>query len=1064
MNQYPLSQAQKLWLTQGQAANQAQTLVLQLSETDSETAFQHAWAQLAEQQDILSMQFVQVAGVTLPVMQVQSAPVSIQTIACENTSLQAAQESLPALTLEAPLTVHLIHHDSGSSVVLRALPCLLDAMSMQLLIEALQAVAAGEECDAIDEECITQFPDFCAWLQDLQEDEDAVEAQQFWRAQQIADASGQLFEQQNTAKNAAAQEASSPAHIKQVTRSISAAQTHALQDWALTNSAFDPEEAEAGAIEQAMLFLVRTQQQRIGLGQPALYWLHDCRLDYDELSTCFGPMARPLAITHNIDLTASNAEAWQAWQHHAMEVLEAQENVPDIALEPFMAMQFLPEITIDGTRDILQWDNALLNVPITLQARQDQGALQLTWHYDSALFTEAAVQQMANGLLTLVSELLQAPVTTAVATLRMADVAEPTPVFATNSAATLSDTLSRDIPSLLSHIQHQAQQNPNVIALQNGSEQLSYSGLWQQVSNVSAAIASASTVDLTQNPVGIYLERGVSAVVSMLATWASNSFYVVLDTDWPSSRLSAVAKQAKPAVIVGSAAHQLSNSDTPLVDIQEALTTTAPLITEVARTALQSDLAYLLFTSGSTGTPKGVQVTQRNLAHYVDAATQQLDLARYQQFLHCATFSADMGHTVLFPALAQGKTVHIPAMQTLTNGAELGEYIHAHNVDVIKYVPSHLQALLSSAEGSKHSVLPKQCLILGGEPCSGQLLNSIQFAAPQLQVFNHYGPTETTVGVAIHAVNSPADTDAKSLPLTASLGDNRIYLLTANGHNATFGEVGEVIVQGSNVSAGYRGDVTGSAADAYITLNDQPAYRTGDLARLNSRGELQLAGRADHQVKIRGYRVELGDIEACLASAEGVTHAAVKMQPQGESQWLIAYASGNNLNEDQLNAWLAERLPEMMLPQRIVLLDTMPLLASGKIDRQQLPSIDALASQDLGTCEPPANDVEFVIHSVFKQVLGMDEVGVTWDFFAIGGHSLSAIKITGQLRKQLQIDLPPGLLFEHSSIRKLAIAAQSRESEPGKLAAVAKIRRQLASMTPEQIEALKAKQAAQQAN
>lgn len=1060
--QYPLSQAQKLWLTQHGNDLQTQTLVLQLANSDTLEQWQNAWQQLCDAHSILSMQFSRIAGVTLPIMQASEVSVNVEPVRCENTVLHTAAASLPALSLSLPLTVHFVTHDAGQSLIIRALPCLLDAMSIQLVACALQQLAAGEECEAINEESITQFPDFCAWLQDLQADEDAVEAQQFWRAQHIDSGTGQLFEQQTGSASPVCQ---------QVTRTIDAEQVSALHDWALSHSAFDPEDAETGATEQILVFLVRLQQQRLSVGQPVLYWLHDCRLDYDELTTCFGPMARPLAITHSIELSQSNADSWQAWQQHAMEILEAQENLPETELHAAMAVQFLPEFALNSHHEILQWAHAVLNQPLTLQIQQEQGALQLTWHYDSTIFNGAAMQQMADGLLTLATQFLAATPAQHPAELALIAQSIPRPIFTPSrvpkTLTTEQPPEASELPHLLSQIQHHAQQHAESIALQAGDTQLSYGQLWQQIANVSAAIAQYPIT--AEQPVAIYVERGLSAVVAMLATWAADSFYVMLDTDWPANRINTVLEQAAPALIIHDSLFDTENNALntspalPMVDIHTAIATNASELADIEAIANHESLAYLLFTSGSTGRPKGVQVTQRNLAHYSKAVTAQLGLTRYQQFLHCATFSADMGHTVLFPALAQGKTVHIPPMQTLTNGGALASYIATHHVDVIKYVPSHLQALLSSTESA--SVLPQQCLILGGEPCSAQLLSSIQTSAPSLAIFNHYGPTETTVGIAIHAVQSPAQSTStathttKGMPLTQSLGDNQIFLLTPSGHNAAFGELGEVVVQGSSVSAGYKGDAASNVSTAFITLNGQRAYRTGDLARLNSRGELHLAGRADHQVKIRGYRVELGDIEACLASAENVTHAAVKAQPQGDTQWLVAYVSGNNVEETQLNAWLAERLPEMMLPQRIVVLDALPLLASGKIDRQSLPSIDALASQDLGHCEPPANDVEFIVHHVFKQVLGLEEIGVTWDFFAIGGHSLSAIKITGQLRKQLQMDLPPGLLFEHSTIRKLAIAAQSRESAPGKLAAVAKIRRQLAAMTPEQLAALKAKQA-----
>jgi acyl-coenzyme A synthetase/AMP-(fatty) acid ligase len=301
----------------------------------------------------------------------------------------------------------------------------------------------------------------------------------------------------------------------------------------------------------------------------------------------------------------------------------------------------------------------------------------------------------------------------------------------------------------------------------------------------------------------------------------------------------------------------------------------------------------VIYTSGSTGRPKGVGVEHRNIVHYVLDVAERLRLEPGMNHATVSTIAADLGNTVIFPALATGGCLHVISQERAESQALLSDYFTRERIDVLKIVPSHLAAL--QAGRNPERVLPRQRLILGGESSRRDWVELLHAMAPSCEIYNHYGPTETTVGVLTYHVGSELPTtQSGTLPLGQPLPNSRVHILDEAARPVPLGGQGELYIGGAGVARGYlnRPDLT---AERFIPdpFGPQPGgrlYRTGDLVRQLPDGDIEFCGRIDDQVKLHGYRIELGEIEAMLREQDGVRDAVVLARETAASEkQLVAY-------------------------------------------------------------------------------------------------------------------------------------------------------------------------------
>ncbi|WP_196469142.1 non-ribosomal peptide synthetase/MFS transporter [Planomonospora sp. ID91781] len=574
--------------------------------------------------------------------------------------------------------------------------------------------------------------------------------------------------------------------------------------------------------------------------------------------------------------------------------------------------------------------------------------------------------------------------------------------------------------------------------------------------------------------VAICLEQSADLAVAVLGVLKAGAAYLPLDPDHPAERLAFVLSDAgATAVVTCPELRDRVPDDLAAVWVAEEETedgaggTGGTAGSAAGRAdgddlppgggAVPGDLAYVIYTSGTTGRPKGVAVQHREVMTYLAGVRERLAVEPGGSYALLQSLAFDFGVTVFYLCLMTGGTLHLVPPRTA--GRELAAYLREHRVGHLKITPSHLAALLTDTTPGE--LLPSELLILGGEAAPQGWAAELA-AAGRCRVVNHYGPTEATVGVTTYEVEPPAGTapgagprpaprdaarasgtaqgSGTALPIGTPLPGARVHVLDDALRPVPVGVPGEIYLGGDRLARGYLGR-PGLTADRFLPDPEggpgARMYRTGDLGRWLPTGDLEFLGRRDLQVKIRGYRVELSEVEAVLAEHPGVAHAVAELRGERLVAYLVAPAGAARPDPAELRSWLAERVPDYMVPARQVWLDELPLKSHGKVDRSRLPEPEALGGGDGGgpaEFTPPAPGAEETVARIWAEVLEIDRVGALDDFFDLGGHSLLAMRVIARLRREVPERTVTVLeLFKHRTVRDLARLLEGGSGGPARL-------------------------------
>ncbi len=571
---------------------------------------------------------------------------------------------------------------------------------------------------------------------------------------------------------------------------------------------------------------------------------------------------------------------------------------------------------------------------------------------------------------------------------------------------------------------------PDDVAVWSGVSTLSYGRLDGRARVIAAALAGAGVAP--GDRVGLLVDRSVDAIAGVLGVWYAGAAYVPLTPDLPSGRLAAVASLG--GIRVWVCQRQWNDGRLPAGAVTVDVDQPAGAAPHPAHHAVASDPAYVLFTSGSTGEPKGVVVTHGNLGAYTRSIIERLDAGAVRWvWASVSTLAADLGHTAVFPALMTGGILHVVPEASATDPEAWREYVVAHRPDVLKITPSHLAALLGPEPSGDSDRLPARWLVLGGEPCPWPLVERVKTASRR--VLNHYGPTEATVGACTLEVTDAALRNIRprsaTVPIGLPLPHATAEVLDAGGAPVPWGVVGELWLGGNGVAAGYLGRANLTAerfgADPLVRATDARRYRTGDRVRRLASGELEFLGRADGQVKLRGFRLELGEVEAALVAGRGIAQAAATVLGDGDGAQLVALyvpsaAPLDPAAEAAVLAALATVLPAYMVPQRLLAVARLLLNRNGKLDRGGLTSVAAAMVAPVAAAQgtAPRTEVERSVAAIWAEVLKREVADVNGNFFALGGHSLSAIRVLGKISGTFGLRLPLRALFDHPTVAQLA--------------------------------------------
>jgi amino acid adenylation domain-containing protein len=642
----------------------------------------------------------------------------------------------------------------------------------------------------------------------------------------------------------------------------------------------------------------------------------------------------------------------------------------------------------------------------------------------------------------------------------------------------LNDTAAElpEVSSVQEMFEAQARRRPADEALICEGRRLSYQELNARANRLAHHLRALGVRPEVR--VGLCVERSAEMVVGLLGVLKAGGAYVPLESDHPEARLLRQLAEARASVLL----------------TQESI---APRLARFGGTVLYLDrdgclwdsrpeenppplntpehLAYVLYTSGSTGTPKAVGVTHRNLINYADDTCRRLGAHESRlNFAMVSTLSADLCVTSLFGALLSGGCLHLLSYLAATSGPGMAAYMAEHGIDVLKIVPSHLNALINA--GGNAEVIPRRHLLLGGEALSRELMRRLNGLKSECRVVNEYGPTETTVGSVVYTAGDEGEWGAAStVPVGRPLANTQVYILDQWMRPVAPGVEGELYVGGAGLARGYLNGA-GRTAERFVPHpfsreGGMRLYRTGDVARHLEDGNIEFIGRADDQVKVSGYRVELGEIEAALTEHEMVSEALVLAEESEPGQKrLIAYvvaARGNQApasaggdgyefqdtaaavpvtggpgtvygrrvkataepfrppSAQELREYLKERLPPYMLPAIFVPLDALPLTPNGKVDRRALPRPEQ-AGLDAAEHVAPRDEMEGIMASIWRKVSGLEMIGIHDDYFAAGGDSIRVIQVVHELA-QYGISVTAMDVFRYRTINRLA--SHVRESK-----------------------------------
>jgi amino acid adenylation domain-containing protein/non-ribosomal peptide synthase protein (TIGR01720 family) len=625
--------------------------------------------------------------------------------------------------------------------------------------------------------------------------------------------------------------------------------------------------------------------------------------------------------------------------------------------------------------------------------------------FNEAVYEERMIRLMFGHLLQVIRQVLTNPEIT-LNSIEIVDASEKQQLFSFNDTA-LAYPRDKVIHQLF---EEQAQRTPHHVSVVCGNESLTYETLNKRANQLAAILRERHIS--RDSIVGILVKPSLDMLAAVLGVLKAGAAYLPIDPAYPAERIEYMLNDSGAQLLLtqeGLGVPQGYDGRVLLLnhpDIAKQPDANPELINE------SSELAYVIYTSGSTGRPKGVMVEHRTLVNLSFWHNHAFEVTENDRSTKFAGFGFDASVWEIFPYLIKGASLYIIQEELRYDVHLLNEYYEREGI-TISFLPTQFAEQFMETNNSS-----LRMLLIGGE--RAQRIPKVKY-----QVVNNYGPTENTVCATSHLID-PEDT---VIPIGRPVANNKVYILDKNLQLQPVGIVGELCVAGDSVARGYlnQPDLT---AEVFVTspyIAGERMYRTGDLARWLPNGVLEYVGRADDQIKIRGYRIELGEIEGQLLKHAGVNEAVViaNTSAQGQVQ-LGAYVTLKQpVSMSELRQYLANVLPDYMIPGYMMELEQLPLTANGKVDRKALPEPPMSAEQDYVS---PRTEQEQLLADVWKEVLQVEAVGIHDNFFTLGGDSIKAIQVAARLHRY-SLKLEVNHLFQNPTVFELTPYLQAAKSE-----------------------------------
>jgi amino acid adenylation domain-containing protein len=793
-----------------------------------------------------------------------------------------------------------------------------------------------------------------------------------------------------------------------------------------------------------------TDQEDILIGSPI------ANRNRAELEGMLGLFVNTLVLRNNLSGNPSFNEflhrvrevTLDAYAHQDLPfeiVVEELQPERDLSRNPLYEVMFVLQNTPTSVQEVsgltlrtLEFDSGTAQLDIFLSMSESEEGLLGCLEYNTDIFGSGTIAQFIKNFQTLLENIVSNPEQHLSELSLLTATEQEQLLFKFNQTRV---DYSQDV-SLHQLFEQQVKLTPESIALISESEEITYRQLNHKVNQLVHYLQKLGVKKGTI--VALCLERSIDMVVGILAILKVSGAYIPLDPSYPVERLNFMLSDSQASLLITK--HDileklsLSPAKTVCLDIDKE---------EIARESSENpinisssnNLAYIIYTSGSTGTPKGVLSIHRGTVNGLHWLWRTYPFTPGEVCCQKTAISfVDSVWEIFAPLLRGVPTVIISNVRVLDPQLFIESLVH-HKVTRIILVPSLLRLILDNYSHLINRLSQVKLWITSGEALSVKLVQKFRELMPFAKLINLYGSSEVSAN-ATHYDTSLLPNQAHSVPIGRPIDNTQIYVLSRDLQPTPIGVIGELYLGGDGLAKGYlhRSELTQARFIDNPFVSKNKLYKTGDLVRYLQDGNLEYLGRYDEQVKIRGFRVELGEIAATISQHPDVQESVVIASNNApENQRLIAYVVTDKQDiTAQLLFYLQQKLPNYMLPPAFVILDELPLTPNGKVDKRALPNDENTPSNTNQLFINPRNFTELALVKIWENLLNTSPIGVTDNFFNLGGHSFLAVRLMSQIYDKFGRNLPLSTLFENATIEKLAaiVSQTSRQSSNSPLVAI----------------------------
>jgi amino acid adenylation domain-containing protein len=695
-----------------------------------------------------------------------------------------------------------------------------------------------------------------------------------------------------------------------------------------------------------------------------------------------------------------------------------------------VAIPDIPELKLSLVEGVgnggAKFDLGIIVIPATeqrlrLNPEWDKDTVVMLWEYNTDLFDEATIQRMATYYQRGLESMVKSPQQ------RLPEVCLLTETEKRQMLYEWNDT-RRTVPGELcvqELFEHQVRLSPDQVAMVCEGGKLTYAELNRRANQLAHCLRELGV--RAGDRVATMIERSLELVITELAILKCGAAYVPIDPAIPGERTVFMVADSDARIVLCSQSTELPETmKEKRVNVDDKVL--ARYATDDPKVSLNSEaVACIMSTSGSTGEPKGVMVPHRAIKRLVlDNGYARFEAGDRVGFASNPAF--DAATMEVWAPLLHGGSIVVIDQQTLLDPARFRQALKRHRVNILWLTVGLFNQY---AEALQYEFADLKYLIVGGDALDPRVIEQVLRRSSPQHLINGYGPTETTTFAVTHEITTVAE-NARSIPIGRPISNTRVYILDEFGQPVPIGIAGELYIGGAGLAHGYlkRPALTAERflPDPFDQEPGMRMYKTGDLCRWMLSGTIEFLGRNDFQVKVRGFRIELGEIEVRLAECPGVAEVVViAREDAGRDKRLVAYyrcSEASELGKDEvsaemLRAHLTARLPEYMVPAAYVCMETLPLTASGKVDRKALPAPEE-DPYVVRRYEAPQGEIESTLAAIWSEVLKVQRVGRHDSFFELGGHSLLATRMVSRVRSILGVELAIRNVFEDPSVARLS--------------------------------------------